>query len=589
MDITVRILPAGDNFTYQTEAGQSLAKALWLAPETTHRLTPPSLCSGLGRCGRCRVRFVSTPPSPKPADSLVLTEAELTAGWRLACTHDTASLGPSITLEVPPPPRPVRRLVSAFATVAPAHSPELSLTLSQSAKSPANQPTDKSADQPAKTRADTMHTPLRLAVDVGTTSLHWQALDAKGNPVAQGQEINPQMGAGADVMSRLAHARTPEGRKQLADRVIIALQDIISSLPAPVESICLAANTAMTYILLQKDCTGLATAPYSVPYAGHSLERLPPLHASVYIPPLPAPFVGGDLSAGMAHVLAAYAPRYPFLLADMGTNGEFVLALSPQHAIVTSVPLGPALEGMGLTFGAMAGPGAQEGIVDRFSVQPTGLVPHTLPATAYAAVGTDAGACSNMGAGVLPQPKAICATGYLSLLHCLFKLGVLEADGRFCTTPSSPLGQRVARQFSIVRGEQCLMLSPDESLYLTGRDVEEILKVKAAFSLAWEALLQATAQHKSPLTAADLQHVFLAGAFGEYVQADDLEALGILPAGIQSRVQPVGNSALLGATLLLTKPELRDGLALWSSQCTVLELTADPNFTTTYMRHMRFA
>lgn len=551
MDITVRILPAGDNFTYQVKADQSLAKALWLAPETTHRLTPPSLCSGLGRCGRCRVRFISTPPSPKPADSLVLTESDLTAGWRLACAHDTASLGPNITVEVPPPPRPVRRVV----------------------------PPAPQKNQTAKASVDTLRAPLHLAVDVGTTSLHWQALDANGKLVAQGQEINPQMGAGADVMSRLAHACKPEGCKQLAARIVGALQDIIRSLPAPVESMCLAANTAMTYILLQKDCTSLATAPYSLHYAGHSLELLPPLHAPVYIPPLPAPFVGGDLSAGVAHVLAAYAPRYPFLLADMGTNGEFVLALSPQHAIITSVPLGPALEGMGLTFGAMAGPGAQEGIISRFSVQPTGLVPHTLPTTT----------CSDTGTSTTPQPKAICATGYLSLLHCLLKLDVLKADGRFCTQPSSPLGQRVARQFSIVRGEQCLMLSPDESLYLTGRDVEEILKVKAAFSLAWEALLQATAQHKSPLTAADLHHVFLAGAFGEYVQADDLEALGILPAGIQSRVQPVGNSALLGAALLLTNPQLRDNLALWSSQCTVLELTAAPSFTTTYMRHMRFA
>lgn len=555
MDIRVRLLPTGDDFTYQLTSSQSLAKALWLAPETAERLTPPSLCSGLGRCGRCRVRFVSPPPVPNPPDRLVLTDAELDAGWRLACAHQTDSLGPEISLEVPPPPRPVRRFAAPAQLTAQLGAPVQNATAQLG---------------PTKGRevGIACKAPLRLAVDVGTTSLHWLALDAEGNTVAQGQEINPQMGAGADVMSRLAYARLPEGRQHLAHRLLLALHAIIACLPAPVDSICLAANTAMTYIILQQDCTGLATAPYTLHYAGHSLAHLPPLSAPVYIPPLPSPFVGSDLSAGMAHIQAACAPRYPFLLADMGTNGEFVLALGPQQALVTSVPLGPALEGMGLTFGAMAGPGAQEGIVARFSVQPTGLMAHTLPTATDAA----------------PPPTAICATGYLSLVHCLLRVGVLEADGRFCLRPTSPLGQRVARQFSSVRGEQCLALTPDAALYLSGRDVEEILKVKAAFSLAWEALL-----HAAPLQAADLQQVFLAGAFGEYVNADDLEALGFFPAGTGARVQAVGNSALQGAALLLMRPELRAELAQWSSHCTLLELTADPHFTTTYMRHMRFA
>lgn len=371
-------------------------------------------------------------------------------------------------------------------------------------------------------------------------------------------------------MSRIAYAQHPQGRAQLAKRVVLALENVLTALPAPVEKMCLAANTAMTCILLQKDCIGLAAAPYSCNYKGNSLEQIAPLPPA-YIPPLPAAFVGGDISAGIAFVQAKQQPTYPYLLADMGTNGEFVLALSPQQAYVTSIPLGPALEGMGLTFGGMAGPGAQVDTICRFSLQSTGLRPHYLHP-------------SGQKPALPAQAPIICATGYLSLLHNLLRLGILQTDGSFCTQPRSPLGARTAQQFYTIDGEQRLALNADASLYLSGRDVEEILKVKAAFSLALEKLL-----HSAQLQAADVRHIFLAGAFGEHVVAEDLEALGILPPGAGARVCAVGNSALQGAALLLQQPELRAPLARWSADCQVLDLTADPNFTTNYIHHMRFA
>ena len=48
------------------------------------------------------------------------------------------------------------------------------------------------------------------------------------------------------------------------------------------------------------------------------------------------------------------APRFPLLLADMGTNGEFVLLRAGLPPLLASVPLGPALEGIGLRCGGIA-------------------------------------------------------------------------------------------------------------------------------------------------------------------------------------------------------------------------------------------
>ena len=63
-------------------------------------------------------------------------------------------------------------------------------------------------------------TALLLAMLMVFSSVHWRALETdSGAAVAQGHFLNPQAGAGADVISRLAVAREPKGRARLAGRL----------------------------------------------------------------------------------------------------------------------------------------------------------------------------------------------------------------------------------------------------------------------------------------------------------------------------------------------------------------------------------
>ena len=65
----VRVVDSsGLNHILPVEAGQTLAQTIWLSGE----LSPPALCSGLGRCGACRVRFLEGTPEPCDADSAIL-------------------------------------------------------------------------------------------------------------------------------------------------------------------------------------------------------------------------------------------------------------------------------------------------------------------------------------------------------------------------------------------------------------------------------------------------------------------------------------------------------------------------------------
>lgn len=480
----------------------------------TSGLVPaPPLCSGLGQCGKCRVRFVENAPLPVGPDTLIFKEHAIDAGWRLACRHEPQD---GMVIEIP------ENTYVRHVEV-----------------------------------ADSSSKALHLAIDLGTTSMHWTLLEG-AKRIAYGSEPNPQMGAGSEIMSRLSFAASESGKEILQDLVVSRIAGLIEELTensfGSVEPLAISANPAMTYLLLGLDTSGLATAPYSLSYKGGTVEKIADLPPA-YIAPLAAPFVGGDLTAGLTSILQK-DPEYPFILADMGTNGEFILALSPDNYLVTSVALGPALEGVGLHYGAAAA----KGIATSYKLTPTGLVPSVMGAT-YA--------------------DGISGTGYLSLIHALRKINFISSDGLFIEKQTQGLGARLAERLEIRHGIQHLAL-PD-NMFLSAEDIEEFLKVKAAFTFAFTRILET-----ADISASQLKNIYLAGALGEHSDVQDLEGLGFIPAGMGSRVEAVNNTSLQGAELMLIDPTLRSMAESLTANCEAVDLTADPDFTQTFMRHMRF-
>ena len=520
------------NYDISFEPGDTLAEAVYLSG----KFAPPPLCSGLGRCGLCRMRFLSAPPPALPEDESILGAAAVAEGWRLGCKHKA---GPGAHISLPAAIEPAERI----------------------------------RDKPREGASGS----LLLAVDLGTTSLAWAALAedpaAPGifRVIRQGRELNPQIGAGSDVISRLAAALRPGGAGRMRELTLTALRRIVAELPAPVKEICFAANTAMTALTRGASVTGLAAAPYSLDFAGDCREDLPGL-PPLYFPPQASAFIGADISAGMA-ALFAKGPEFPFLLADLGTNGEFALALSPERSLAVSVPMGPALEGIGLTHGALAGVGGAARVITGFNLTPQGLRPLTAAGGDAGSPGEDAGR------------TGISGTGYLSLAHILLKLGLIGEDGIFVAPNAgglSPLAKKLALGLHSHAGQPALELPG--GLFLTASDLEEILKVKAAFSAAIYSLLKA-----ARLAPADLRACFLAGALGEYVKVDDLFGLGFLPAALNAgKTTAAGNMALAGAELLLTRPRSRTLAANWARGVEVINLAEGKGFMELYLKHMRF-
>ncbi|GAB6038992.1 ASKHA domain-containing protein [Fundidesulfovibrio butyratiphilus] len=512
--------------------GLTLAQSLFLAGAFSGR----PLCSGLGRCGLCQVRFVSNAPPPLPEEGKRLPPGRLDEGWRLSCLRPPVA---DAVVEA--------RLddESGFSVAAASGPPGGAQSLAVLPHAP-----DLRSDAPV------------LGVDLGTTSMQWRLVRAEANGaasvLAEGQGRNPQMGAGSDVMARLALAALPGGAQRLRSVVLNAIARVVDALPRAPSRLCVAGNSVMTCLALGLDTSGLAGAPYRLPWNGGAFVSLYNIVAPVYLPPLLAPFVGGDISAGLAALeFGGARPGAPFLLADLGTNGEFALTLADGRVLVASVPMGPALEGVGMRQGVLAGPGAVVG----FSLGPAGLVPRL-----YAA-----------GAG---QPSGVAAAGYLSLLAMLRQVGALEADGRFPEAASTPLAGRVLRGLTQNDGQPCLDAG---GVRLWAADVESLLKVKAAFGAAVSLLLE-----RAGLRFSDLSAVRLAGALGEHIRLEDLETLGFLPPGALAVTRSVGNTSLHGACLAASRADVREWLAALPGRCRVVELVDAPGFQKRYLDAMRF-
>ena len=475
------------------------------------------LCAGVGTCGRCRIRYLTDPPTPDSREQEILSPTQIDQAWRLGCRHYPRT---DVSIEVPDAvgPRPLDRSVAPDG-----------LAL--------------------------------LAVDVGTTAVKWQGMASGGDAPVSGRLLNPQVGAGADVMARMAFAQIDPAFAHALHRSLV---DVIHALTASSQDVSslrlvVTGNSVMIHSFLGLPMQGLATSPYVLDYLGNTTEAIPAsdseAEVQAYIPPLFAPFVGADIACGLCHLILHHVDpdTFPFLLADFGTNGEFVLALAPDRYLVTSVAMGPALEGVGLTRGTMAGPRVCTG----FTMGPDGVVPIS-------------GQVVN----------GVSGTGYLSLVSLLKRLGVLDVSGRFVRS-SHPMARTLEGLF--VNGPSGTVFTMNKRPVLTGRDVEEILKLKASCNYAIEALLD-----QGGVSQGELRRVFVAGSLGTHVRPLELVDLGFVPRVWEKKIVMVGNTALGGAWDLLTTSHARETIEGLSTHVRNVDLPGQQDFTARYVSRMRF-
>lgn len=393
--------------------------------------------------------------------------------------------------------------------------------------------------------ADETHS-YAVAFDVGTTTIVAYLLLGKTYMlISSASCINPQTQYGADVISRIEYALSG-GADELKNCIQKALDRLIRELAAKagisldeITVAAIAGNTAMQHLLLGIDTKPLVTPPY-MPNVYQAME-LPaedilPIHGTVRILPNIAGFVGGDTVGCMI------ATRFDklddlTLMIDIGTNGEMVLG-NKHRRIACSTAAGPAFEGAKISCGMRGA----EGAVDHVWLE-NGKI-------SYHVIGEK-------------QVNGICGSGLLDLVPVLLDTGILDESG-YLKNGTYRLG--------------------DTNVTLTQKDVREVQLAKAAIRAGIELLAQ-----KMDVSVSDIQTVYLAGAFGNYLTPASACRIGMVPPVLLDRIKPIGNAAGEGAKLCaLSKNEFTYSQIL-AQNTEFLELASMPEFQDCYVDALEFS
>lgn len=406
-----------------------------------------------------------------------------------------------------------------------------------------------------------------LAVDVGTTTVAAHLVDIEfAMAVRADAALNEQIAHGEDVIARMIYAAEHDGGLDELQREIIRTVNRLTEAMCQeqgidceqITSASCAGNTVMTHLLLGLDPAEIRRHPY-VPLtrqfplvrAGEIDLRANPM-APVYCAPCVSSYVGGDVVAGaLATGLAEVDDLW--MLVDMGTNGEVALG-NREWLMCCSCSAGPAFEGSGIEYGMHASVGA----IERARYDPAS---DTLE---YATIG---------GA----KPRGICGSGLIDVLATLLRAGVIDRAGRIDLGYSSPRVrvEQDQAQFVLVWGRE---VGREDDIALADADIENLIRSKAAVFAGVQVLL-----HSVGLAPADLNRVMVAGAFGNYLDADNAVTIGLLPDVPLERIRFVGNTSVAGARMTLVSRGARRRAAEIASRMANLELSAVTTFMDRYV------
>jgi len=122
-----------------------------------------------------------------------------------------------------------------------------------------------------------------------------------------------------------------------------------------------------------------------------------------------------------------------------------------------------------------------------------------------------------------------------------------------------------------------------DAVALNQWDIRELQLAKGAIAAGMEILLEVWGA-----TQNDVETVYLAGAFGNYINQASAKRIGLLNFPPE-KIVPSGNTALLGAKLALFDLEQHHGAyPEILSRITHFSLKEHPRFQDAYVEHMTF-
>lgn len=231
------------------------------------------------------------------------------------------------------------------------------------------------------------------------------------------------------------------------------------------------------------------------------------------------PLLGGFVGADTTAVLLGLPKDDEYrLMIDLGTNGEIAVGNRNRY-FVASTACGPALEGAGIHMGMRGTTGAIEKIE---------LIDNEIK-------------CHVIGDAA---PLGFCGSGIIDAIAFLFRERLIYDRGNFIKgedLDNHPFKDRFKtdennqRYFVFVRHQD----NPNgKEMIITQKDVRAVQLAKAAIFTGCCLLTE-----KYGIKATDLKEITLAGAFGNYIDIENAQFIGLLPEISGVPIRSIGNGA----------------------------------------------
>ncbi|MEM4311537.1 MAG: ASKHA domain-containing protein [Nitrososphaerales archaeon] len=359
-----------------------------------------------------------------------------------------------------------------------------------------------------------------IALDIGTTTLVMYLVDLETGIERQVYSmLNPQIRYGDNVIDRIAYAREVN-QEYLELTIRTAVNEMIDFIPVNpnhIYEMTVVGNTVMRDLFIGHPIAQLGESPYEPLKKGG--ENLSPKElgikinpkGNIYALPLLGHFVGAD---ALAVILSTemYKREEINMAIDIGTNTEIMIG-NKDKILVASCASGPAFEGAGINYGT----GAIEGAIQKVEISKEGKV-------TFKTIGNK-------------PPIGICGSGLIDALAIMLDHKVLDWTGKF------------------IRGNKFILYKNEgEEIYLNGEDVDNLKLAKAAIAVGSKILM-----NRLGIKPEDVKHLYLAGAFGTFINPLNAWKIGMLPDISLDKVIKVGNAALEGARqVLISKDKRKD-------------------------------
>jgi uncharacterized 2Fe-2S/4Fe-4S cluster protein (DUF4445 family) len=520
----ITLLPHGRQIV--TNTGENVLEAL-----LAHNIFLRSDCGGKGKCGKCRVEIIAGDGS---ATSLE------------ACT---LKISGNISLRIPELSLLSPHIIDKAPAILPASFLSKPVKNSSAGRLPG------------------------IAVDLGTTTLAVYLCDTANRKVLSSVAVkNPQALYGDDVMSRIGQIGEDPGKlvrlQQLVIKAIewgigVLLEDAALAAESLKEMVVVG-NPTMIHILLGVSPFSIGLSPYTPQFFEARQTPAADLglafpHVTVHTLPQVSGFIGGDMLAAILATELAGQPTGT-LLVDLGTNGELVLK-GGDGLYATSCATGPAFEGAALSCGMQAIPGA----IDKVVIDVRENIPK------YSVV--------RKNDTVEIRPSGLCGSGVISAVSALIQSGLVDSSGLFDRSAA-------ALRQSADEGRRYVIVAADQAAYgreiaISQKDIRAVQLGKAALITGIEFLLRAAGVEK-------VQKIMIAGAFGSYLDKEDMAALGMIPAIDPKSIEVYGNSAGAGAIMALCDEEYRLLAEEYAADLRVIELAAKRDFQNAFIQRLGF-